>query len=1135
MSGITQEIPNYGTGGISEQPDQLKVPGQVKEAVNVIPDVIHGLYKRPGSERVGTAKLASVQSNGSWFHYHRDQEEGNYIGQIDSNGTVRVWDCETAALRTTIYSKSWVASTEYEVGDRVKNGSNVYVCDTDGTSASSGGPTGTGSNITDGSTRWDFVETYSARETRIKNYLKASSASATEDLQTLTINDTTFVTNRTKNVGTTGTTGTASDTHRAYVELLRSENGRQYGLNLFTEETNQSTLTVATRIRITGDNLYEGGGGAACTGIGTQVFNVSADGHVEHVIAESTVNISTDTITITNHGLSTGNVVTYRSAGDTAGDSSETSGFQRMTPLEDAFQYYVIKVDNNNIQLAETAADAAAGTDINLTNDGNDQQFITTMPYPDVEVKNAAGNRVTTGKKNLVFRLNTNGQQGAINASQPGTGSEMAGQDYQCSYRREITLLHGGEGWVTGDTVRVLMDVAGGIEAEGGSSGTSRRFRSPAWYTIEVEEHSSVTVKARVGSTTGAGLIRPSPTPFDSDTAVTPDIILGDIEDALPSDITGTIIGNGIYLTSSNSFNVEIVDLDLMRVMTSTIDDIGKLPIQCKHGYITNIRNTQQSDEDDYWLKFVGENNSDGAGTWTECAKPGIVKGWDPDTMPHILQRQSNGDFLVDEFEWADREVGDDNTNPIPSFSGKPINKVLSYANRLAFLSGENVTLSRPATFGKPNFWADTALTVSIIDPIDISSSSKYPADLFDGIEITTGLLIFSTNQQFLLSSDAEQLSAETAKLRAVSAFNYNKVVPPIYMGTSVAWIDNTNKYSRFVETADVAREGEPVVQETSKLVPTLLPKEIDLIADSRDNSLILFGKTGSDTVIGFRYFNTARERQQASWFKWKHNEKLLYHFIVNDEYIFLDEDHFLQKINLIQGADDPSVTQTDVGETTNFLLHLDNWTTIFGGVYNSTTKKTTFTHGTNSCVFNWQSDIPDPNGDLVLVDVNSSTARVGRYVKAESINSGTSFVVEGDWATNVTSSNPLHIGYLYEYSVKFPRIYRVSLDGQRVRSDTRASLVVHRIKLNFGKIGLYATTLDRVGKLQYTDVYESSDLDEYNVDDAPYLSRKIKTIPVYEKNENVAITLKSSHPAPATLYSMAWEGAYTPKLYNRG
>jgi hypothetical protein len=443
-----------------------------------------------------------------------------------------------------------------------------------------------------------------------------------------------------------------------------------------------------------------------------------------------------------------------------------------------------------------------------------------------------------------------------------------------------------------------------------------------------------------------------------------------------------------------------------------------------------------------------------------------------------------------------------------------------------------------------------------------------------------------------------------------VSGFNYNKDVPPIYMGNSVAWIDNSNKYSRFVESADVLREGEPTIQETSKLVPTLLPKDIDLVADSRDNSVVLFGKTDSDTVIGFKYFNSAQKREQASWFKWKHNKKLIYHFIVNDEYILLDEDHFLQKINLIQSADDPSITQTDVGETTNFLLHLDNWTTIFGGVYNASTKKTTFTHGTNSCVFNWQSNISNPNGDLVLVDINTDSSRVGRYAKCESISSGTSFVVEGDWSPEVRSisitnggsgytsaptvtiaapssgvtatatatisggavtaititnggsnynsvpsvtfsggggssaagtavvsplsGTPLHIGYLYEYSVKFPRIYRVGVDNQRVRSDTRASLVIHRIKLNFGKVGLYATTLDRLGKLQYTDVYESSDLDEYNIDDAPYLSRKIKTIPIYEKNENVTITLKSSHPAPATLFSMAWEGAYTPKLYSR-
>ena len=90
MAGITQTIPNY-TGGISEQPDQLKVPGQVKNVVNAIPDIVHGLYKRPGSKRVGTTPLTNVQSGGSWFHYYRDESEGSYIGQVAADGRVRMW------------------------------------------------------------------------------------------------------------------------------------------------------------------------------------------------------------------------------------------------------------------------------------------------------------------------------------------------------------------------------------------------------------------------------------------------------------------------------------------------------------------------------------------------------------------------------------------------------------------------------------------------------------------------------------------------------------------------------------------------------------------------------------------------------------------------------------------------------------------------------------------------------------------------------------------------------------------------------------------------------------------------------------------------------------------------------------
>lgn len=52
---------------------------------------------------------------------------------------------------------TWIGGKEYIAGFFVKNGDNAYKCVTSGTSASSGGPTDTGSDITDGTVLWSFV------------------------------------------------------------------------------------------------------------------------------------------------------------------------------------------------------------------------------------------------------------------------------------------------------------------------------------------------------------------------------------------------------------------------------------------------------------------------------------------------------------------------------------------------------------------------------------------------------------------------------------------------------------------------------------------------------------------------------------------------------------------------------------------------------------------------------------------------------------------------------------------------------------------------------------------------------------------------------------------------------------------
>jgi hypothetical protein len=1079
MAGITQTIPQYALG-MSEQSDSLKFPGQVKEVTNAIPDVTKGLFKRPGLKRVDTSaisdgsrtvstdegKLKDLQDNGAYFHYFRDETEGSYIGQIASDGEVRVWRCSDGKKMTVNY--------------------------------------GTGG------------------ATALKAYLTTSDP---ENLQTLTINDTTFVCNRdvTRSqtaVGLTGSTDARPDDHFALIELLRAENGRQYGLNITngTDDASRNvTLKRATRIRIKSQTLNESTGGGECLGIGTEVFDITAriDRPEQTGTDIDTYRLPTAAISTTNnrfgplsnHGYENDQAFIYHSPGSV------------ITGLTNNRDYYIRDKNANGFDLSQ--APGSQSSTINIQSSGDNNQIL--IPAEKGIVLNSSGNVVTDGsKKNLVFRISTLGQQG---------NADNSPNDFICSYQPEVTLLHGGEGWETGDKIIVGMTGQGFGGGGKNSDGDDLRI---ALYTLEITDHEETVVQAKYGGAE-TGLIRPAVTPFDSDTTVTSDTILAGMKTAIEgisgSPINVKIIGTTMYLSSTSTFNIEVVEEDLMRVMQDSTNEVTNLPNQCKHGYIVQVKNARMADEDDYYLRFDGQNDKDGAGAWSECAKPGIDKNFT--NMPIVIQRTSVAEtFEVRQFEYEDRRVGDNNTNPLPSFISRDsnnnfngrINKVLFFRNRLAFLSGENVILSRPGTLGKPDFFVVSALTTAASDPIDISAASMFPSELFDGIEISAGLVVFSTNQQFILTSDDTVLNPDTAKLKSISTFNYNKNIPPISLGTTLGYIDNSGRFSRLNEMANVQREGEPDVVEVSKTVPTLLPKEIDLLTNSRENSIILIGKSGSNEVLGYKYLNIADKRQQAAWFKWKFNRPIKYHFIINDEYFVLDTDKYLQTMRIVETENDLSITQEDV----NYPLHLDNYVPLHGGTYTANNNTTTFTG------VDWLDQISNTEYSLAVIDAETGTNN-DRLVRYQAPGSdGTTLTLTGDWATGVTSSNPLHVGYVYDYEVKFPTFFPTRTDQTAVRSDINSSLVLHRIKLHFGKIGQYRTTLKRVGKPDYTEIYESSILDNYDVNAAPYLEEYIKTVPVYERNVNVDVILKSTHPAPATLLGLSWEGDYSPRFYKR-
>lgn len=907
MASITQTIPNF-FGGISEVPDSQKGQGQVNDAVNCIPDLNNGLYKRPGSKRIGTVPLSGATSDGIWFHYYRDPTEGSYIGQVATNGTVSMWDAET--------------------------GNSISV----------------------------------THDTGTQTYLSHIGG---ESLQFTTINDSTFVCNRTVVAAMTNDmTENKPHTYSAFIELKQVQNGRQYGLNIHDPASSSlTTIRTATRLSAEADST-EGfttfsGSKGHCPNIGTEIYNV------------------------TNAG---------------------------------------------------------------------------------------------SGKYNLIFRLTTTGQQGP----RPGSGDDTPeDDDFTCSYSTTVDLLHGGEGWAAGDTCNV--ELAG-------------RF-----YTVTIEGSETVQVRAAIKA------VRPAPTPFDAQTNVSVDTILGGITSQLGgTNINYDVIGNGIYLYSDSvNFTVEAQNTDLMSVITNEVNDVTGLPFQCRHGYIVKVANSSAT-EDDYYLKFEGNGGASGPGSWVECALPNIRKRLDASTLPLLIQRQANNSFQVKQFTYNDREVGDNVTNPKPSFIDKTINKVIFFRNRVGFLSDENIILSRPGDLG--NFFANTALTVSNTDPIDISSSSKYPGILYDAIEVNTGLLVFAEKQQFLLATDSDILNPESARLSSIATYNYNPKIPPFSLGVTAGFVDNAGAHSRLMVMSNVAREGEPNVNELSKVVSRKLEKGINLLAVSRENTAVFFGRSGSNEIFGYKYFNVADRQIQSSWFRWTFRDPLLYHCVVNDSYLMVDDRFFLQKVELIRSHEDDTIDEN----STEYMIHVDNYETRGGGYYNSTTRKTTFSIG-------WLNNI-DRTKTLTAVQIGSSGML---HTSIDVPSSGTDVTLDGDWSAGTTV-----FGYGFTMDVTLPRFFVQKTSGDKTKNEERGSLVIHRIKPVFGRLGQYQSVVSRTGKVDFTKEFFSSTYDQYKFEDVIVENEYQGNVPVYEKNTNFTFSIKSTSPLPATLISLTWEGDYSPKYY---
>ena len=362
-----------------------------------------------------------------------------------------------------------------------------------------------------------------------------------------------------------------------------------------------------------------------------------------------------------------------------------------------------------------------------------------------------------------------------------------------------------------------------------------------------------------------------------------------------------------------------------------------------------------------------------------------------------------------------------------------------------------------------------------------------------------------------MLSTENDVLEPRTARTTILSTYNYNRNSNPVSLGTTVGFVSGIGRYTRFYEMANITRDQEPEVVEQSKVVERLIPGDFNYVGISKDNQLLTFGKAESPDVWIFRYFNTGERRAQSSWARWVLPGNLISHSLINDSYfsvLYKDERVFLMRgdVRALQ-----STLMLDDEEGEEYRTFLD-YATFYNAVKLPSEKKTTFDI-TGFPVFD------DLN--LVALDIQDGKIFVPKI-------SNNTISLRGDFPDGII------LGYTFKFQIDLPQFY-VKKEGEgAVQSWDTANVLIQRIKMNFGRIGYYKTTLKRLGRPDYTQEYEAKPMDRYDANELGYLPDYEQTTPIYQRNTTFRMIIESEHPAPVVIYSGTWEGQYQENYVKR-
>lgn len=606
------------------------------------------------------------------------------------------------------------------------------------------------------------------------------------------------------------------------------------------------------------------------------------------------------------------------------------------------------------------------------------------------------------------------------------------------------------------------------------------------------------------------------------------DVIAGELASIISAfpGFTAAATGSIVRVTTTTTLDyLETQDSgsdELLGTIWKSVESISELPLTCEDGYTITVKGSTDDEADDYYVEFIAEASGEfGNGRWEETIGPGLEYELDVDTMPwQLVRKQDDGlgtvtgtpnakYFEWGPVEWEDRLVGDDETNPAPSFVGETLSDIFFHRNRLGLLAGQNVILSEAARYF--SFWRTTVVTLVDSDPIDVAAAHGNVSNLHAALPFDRRLILFSDRTQFVLQGEP-LLTPKTASITPTLEFENYKDVRPLSTGRTLMFAFRRGSYSGVREMFPLDEEQNFEQDDITAHIPRYIDGMLTEMVGSTLEDIVVCRADGDlGTIYVYKYFWSNQNKLQSAWSTYTFGpgaEVVGCGFIDNTLYLAIQrtEGLFIESMTIAPG-------QTDANA--DYITYLDRRITDAGlvRVYDLPTNRTTIT-------------LPysiEAGAEMQVVTRCTAPNNGGEVLTILSTGPS-SIVVQGDH-----SADALWIGQQYTASYEFTK-FRMTEQTERGRGTVTAG----RLQLRFGSVtydstGAFSIVVTPVNRDPYTYVFGRV-LGAGDLLGEVVLSAGTFRFPLIGLASEVSVVIQNDTPFPSNIQSAEWEATFYSK-----